>query len=97
MARVQVFGHTFIAKPLSKQDNGDWLMEAREHTARASVGTVIRVRPSEILDMEESPPLAPDQGAAALNLALAEERKTITPAADLIKAAHDAAVSVRPT
>lgn len=87
MARVQWHGSSFIAEPKEQLENGDWLMVAKEHGPRCSPGTIIRVKQNEIVEMAaaEMPDTATSQ--AALDKALAEERKTITPVAELLAVA----------
>jgi hypothetical protein len=76
MARVSLDGVTFIATPLRELDDGDWLMEARQHGPRWTIGTPLRIRASDILEMA-SAEMPADDGQAALNKALAEERARI--------------------
>lgn len=78
MARVRLFGQTFTATPKEQLANGEWLMEAREHATRCSPGTMIRVTKAEIVSMDaDEAPAAPDAGRAALEQAMADERKTL--------------------
>ena len=96
MARVRWFGTTLAADPVKENPDGSWDMIARSHTARTVPGTRIYVQKSEIVSMD--PIAAPDVTAsqAALEAAMAEERKTLTPVADLLARAPKTVVSVPP-
>ena len=96
MARVRWFGTTLAADPVQENPDGSWDMIARSHTARTVPGTRINVQKSEIVSMD--PIAAPDVTAsqAALEAAMAEERKTLTPVADLLARAPKTVVSVPP-
>lgn len=90
MARIRWHGATFSADPIRELPNGNWLMRAREHGPRFTAGTEIEVTKNEILEMAaaELPP-DPDESRKALDAAMEEERKTLPPVADLLKAAKD--------
>lgn len=91
MARVTWRGETFAARPIAQNADGSWLMEATQHTGRTAPGTHITVQPSEIVagtmpaagQSDTTQPLA-DNGQAALDAAMAEERKTLPTPAQLI-------------
>lgn len=91
MARVVWHGREFLAKPISQNPDGSWLMESMQHTARLAVGTRFIAQPGEVV--EGSMPAAgqpdttaapADNGQAALDAAMAAERKTLASPADLI-------------
>lgn len=83
MARVRWHGHEFTADPIRQLPNGDWLMKTKGHGPRFTFGTEVMVKPDEIVEMAaaETPP---SDGLAELEAAMAEERKTLTPVAELL-------------
>lgn len=84
LARVKFLGKTIVAEPRSQFDNGDWLMIAKEHGPRFAVGSPIRIKPGEIVEMAESVTPPADTGANALQKELADERATLKPVAELL-------------
>lgn len=91
MARVTWNGETFLAKPIEQNPDGSWVMEALQHTGRTVPGTRITVQQNEIVPGSMPAPGQPDTtaapadtGQAALDAAMAEERKTLVSPADLI-------------
>jgi len=98
MAKVRWRGESFDARPISQNPDGSWLMEAQEHTSRTAPGTRITALASEIVagtmpGEANATPAAPpgaDKGQAALDAAMAEERKTLPDPASLIAAAQAA-------
>lgn len=78
MARIQWGGSTYFATPIEQLPNGDWRMTAQEHGPRFTIGTEIHVKAAEIVSMDaaEMPP-DPAASAAALEQAMADERKTL--------------------
>lgn len=83
MARVQWHGTDFYAEPLEELPGGKWKMRAKSHHPRCSPGTVIIVAQDEILEMAaaEAPPTA--ESSAALEAAMAEERKMLPTFAEI--------------
>lgn len=86
MARINWHGGAFIAKPIEQLPNSDWLMEAQQHGPRFTIGTKIIVKAKDVIEMAaaETPP-DPTAGAAALDQAMADERKTLPSVADLLQ------------
>ncbi len=88
MARIRWNGQEFYADPVRKLPNGDWIMRAKQHGPRFTIGTEIAVAPNEIVEMAsaEMPedPQAAARSLADLDRAMAEERKTLTPVAELL-------------
>lgn len=71
MARVRMFGTDFAADVVKKNDDGTYLMRARQHTARTAVGTEFTAGAGEVsLDKSELPN---DSGQATLESARAAE------------------------
>jgi hypothetical protein len=95
MATVSWHGSTFAAEPIEKLANGNWKMKARAHGPRFSLGTIIEVRPNEVVTMDEAEtPPDPKAGLAALETAMAAERDTLPSVASLLadaKTTSDAA------
>lgn len=87
MARVRVFGQTFSATPVRRLPDGSWIMTANEHAARCVPGAEIKVAAAEIIEMAAAETPDPAASQAALDAAMAEERKTLTPVAELLAAA----------
>lgn len=87
MARIRWFGHEFEAKPLELLENGDWLMEASGHGPRHVPGAHIKVKPHEIIELvgPEIAQISEAESRAALESAMAEERKTLPPVETLLK------------
>lgn len=82
MARVRWHGTEFRADPIRQLPNGNWLMEAREHGPRFSIGTEIEVRQGEIVEMAAAEmPASPDAGLKELEAGMAKERETLPPLA----------------
>jgi hypothetical protein len=60
MAQVRFAGSIIKARPLEQLATGDWLMEAQGHGPRFAVGTKIKVKKSEIVEMAAAEmPMAP--------------------------------------
>lgn len=91
MARVRMFGSEFTAEVLKDNGDGTFLMKAKQHTSRTTVGTEFSAKREEIIEMAAAEMPAND-GSAALDTAMAEERKTLTPPAEVI-AAHRAGLA----
>lgn len=98
MARVRVFGQSFNATPVIGSDgnpkmtpDGNWIMTAHAHTARCVPGSEIEVHPDEVIEMAaaETPETEVADSQAQLEAAMAEERKTLTPVAELLKKGAD--------
>jgi hypothetical protein len=89
MARVSWHGQTFNAVPLEQLANGDWLMEAREHGARFTVGTKIVVTTKQIVSMDAAEMPAPAESATALQSAMDAERETLPTVAELLAKRND--------
>lgn len=93
--QVRMFGTTFPAAPVKQLPSGDWQMMALAHTGRTAPGTTIFVKESEVLDPQNltaaspSPETIGAAGLAAVEKAMAEERKTLPTPAELI-AQHQA-------
>lgn len=88
MARVRWFGTEFIADPIEERPDGSWLMRSREHTGRLSVGTEFVAKPKEIIEMAAAEIPPPAISMAALEAAMAEERKLLPSPQSLIAQAH---------
>lgn len=94
MAIVKIFGQEIAAEPVEQTAAGDFLMRARHHGPRTAPGTLILVKPSEVIEMAaaEMPGNAPipadlvDHGGSldAMEKAMAEELKNHPSPADLI-------------
>lgn len=101
MARIHWQGHEFTADPVRQLSNGNWIMRAKQHGPRFTVGTEIEVTAKEIIEMAaaEKPPdggltdedrdnigaaIRARSSMSALDLAMAEERKTLPTPAELI-------------
>jgi hypothetical protein len=102
MASVRVFGKQMTADPVTKFDNGDWLMRAHEHGPRNIADGEIRVRPDEILEMTEpvvvteyTPSPEAIASATALEAAMAKERETIPSVESILRPIQEAAKPVR--
>lgn len=99
MARVSLHGMIITAEPVRQLENGDWIMVAKQHGPRCSIGTEIQVRLGDIEEMAaaETPPA--DGGHAALDAAMAEERKTLPTVQELLaqNAAAKAAYEQEPS
>lgn len=89
MARIRWHGQEFIADPVRQLENGNWIMTAREHGARFTVGTEIEVKPGEIVEMAAAEAPAADESQAKLEAAMAEERKTLPSVQELLKKGGD--------
>lgn len=89
MARVRLFGQSFNATPVRQLANGNWIMTAHAHTARCTPGSEIEVHPDEVIEMAAAETPATDDSQAQLEAAMAEERKTLTPVAELLKRGAD--------
>lgn len=85
MARIRWHNQEFTADPIRQLPNGNWLMRSKQHGARFTVGSEIEVKQSEVMEMAaaEMPP-SEAESMAALELAMAEERKTLPTPAELI-------------
>lgn len=94
MPRIKAFGRTFNAKLIADMGNGVYRMEATEHTARTAPGTIITVNKTEVVDWGETGS-ASENGLAAVDKAMAEERKTLPPVTTLLKGAEK--IPGRPT
>jgi predicted transcriptional regulator len=83
MACVQVAGTTVYADPIEQLENGDWLMRSRGHGPRFEHGTMIRVKPNEIIEMAaaEMPPPSDVQEAKPMTSKLSR-------LAELAKSTH---------
>lgn len=78
MARIRWHGTTYSVEPIEKLPNGDWLMMANEHGPRFTIGTKIQVKAADIVDMNEHNPVkSAAESAAALEKAMAAERKEL--------------------
>lgn len=88
MALVRWHGTTFTATPIRKIDDDTWLMRSQQHTARTAVGTEIKVKRNEVVEMGAAEMPATD-GAADLEAAMAAERETLTPVKELLKKGAD--------
>lgn len=85
MARIQWHGSTYNAEPVKPLEGGDWLMTMLEHGPRFAIGTLVRVKQSEIIEMAAAEmPATPAQSAASLQQAMDEERKTLPTVEQLI-------------
>lgn len=84
MALIRWHGTIYSAAPVKQLPNGDWLMTANEHGPRFTVGTTIQVKQDDIENMDAAE--MPDQfgSLAALEKALAEERKTLPSVRELL-------------
>lgn len=91
MARIRWHGSEHEAEPIQELPNGNWLMKAQEHGARFAIGTLIEVKPGEIVTMDKGTP-NPAATPAALEVAMAEERKTLPSVRELLmkRAANEA-------
>lgn len=98
MARVHWQGFEFRADPVRQLDNGSWLMVAKQHGPRFSVGTEIEVSPGEIISMtpEEMPPTEEAKSFAAIEAAMSEERKMLPTPQELIAKAPKTVVPPEP-
>lgn len=85
MARVRWHGTEFYADPVRQLPNGNWLMIAKQHGPRFTIGTEIEVMQAEVVEMAaaETPP-SYAESIAALELAMAEERKALPSPQELI-------------
>ena len=94
--RVRLDGTEFPAKFLNTLSNGNVLVEALAHGPRFVPGTHVEVCACDVISTDVPEPAHTDMAAsaAALQAAMDEERKTLTPVAELIKQggeiAHDA-------
>lgn len=89
MATVRWHGNAFEAEPISQFDNGDWLMEAREHGARFTIGSHIRVKQSEIIgDIKPAVPVNAATSQAKLEKSMADERAAIPPVQEILAKAN---------
>ena len=99
MARVRLGSILLTADPVEQKPNGNWLMRARQHTARTSPGTLIEIASKDVIEMAaaEMPGSAPQPEDlsigpvpeekidwASLEKAMADERATLPTAAELI-------------
>src|SRR6266496_3008499 len=84
MARVRLGGEALNADPIRQNADGTWTMIARDHTARTSPGTEFTVTAREVIEMAAAE--QPSSGHAELNAAMAKERETLPPVAELLKA-----------
>lgn len=85
MALVRWHGTEFTAEPIRQFDNGDWLMVAKQHGPRFSVGSEIRVKQSEIVEMASAEtPMTEAESLAKLEASMAEERKLLPSPQELI-------------
>jgi len=69
MATVIWGGDRFAAKPVSKNADGSWIMEAQQRTARTVLGTRFTVQPSEIVSGMPEETAKTDVAVAAMQLA----------------------------
>lgn len=88
MARIRWQGAEYTATPLRQLDNGNWRMKVRQHGPRFSAGSEIEVKPAEIVEMGAAEAPA-DDGRAALEAAMAEERKNLPSVQELLAAARE--------
>lgn len=92
MARIHWHGTVYSATPIEQLPNGDWLMTANDHGPRFTVGTTIQVKTADIESMDAAETPDPHGSLAAVEKAMAEERKTIPSVRDvLIQAAKQRA------
>jgi hypothetical protein len=91
VARIRVFGTEMYADVVRDNGDGTYLMMARSHSARTVAGTQITVKKTEIIEMAaaEQPPTA--DGQAALEAAMAAERKTLPSPAEIMATNREAA------
>lgn len=85
MALIRWQGFEFHAEPIKQLPNGNYVMRAMQHGPRFVPGTEVEVTQHEIIEMAsaETPPTHAE-GLAALEAAMAEERKTVPTPAELI-------------
>lgn len=85
MASIRWGGSVYSAEPIEQLPNGNWRMKALEHGPRFSVGTILEMKQNEIIEIAaaEMPP-DPAASAAALERAMAEERKTLPSVGELL-------------
>jgi hypothetical protein len=111
MARIRFDNTVITAKPLYQNERGNWIMEAQQHGARHIAGGEVEIRPDEIIEMSNTEMPAREPGtikiteykpspeaiasAAALEAAMAKERKSLPPVADMLKAIQEAAKPMR--
>ena len=80
MATVSWNGAKFYAAPVQELPNGDWLMKMQQHGPRFSIGTTVRIKASEIIELA-SAEMPPTDGAAELQAAMdARPANMLTPA-----------------
>ena len=101
MARIRWREGDFTADPVRELPDGSWEMIARTHSARTVPGTPVIVTKGEILEMAAAEqPGEASTSQAALEAAMAEERKTLPSVAELLakapKTVPDTGVSVPP-
>lgn len=86
MAMVIWGGDRFAAKPISRNADGSWLMEANEHTARTVPGTRFNIQPGQIVAMPETseaktdaavPTVTSSAKAAPMSSRLSEKAKLV--------------------
>lgn len=97
MARIHWHDRTYAAALKERLPDGGALMVMQEHGPRFTAGTVVRVTAAQIESLDEVAPVEPAASAAALETAMAEERKTIPSVREvLMKAAKDKAAAEAP-
>ncbi len=85
MARIRLFGTIYNAKPIEERPDGSWIMAALEHGPRFTIDTPLHVLKGEIVEMAAAEiPLSPEASFAAVEAAMAEERKALPKPAELI-------------
>lgn len=84
MARVRIANHELVATPIEQLPNGNWLMRAEQHGPRWVPGTTVWVLKKDVLEMAAAEIPAPAESQAQLEAAMAAERETITPVAELL-------------
>src|SRR5712671_1079484 len=95
MARIRIFGQEMVATPIEQLDKDTWLMRAEQHTARTTVGTVIKVKRAEVIEMAAAEFPASNEGEKT-DRAMAEERKTLPSPEQVIETARTAGTLPNP-
>lgn len=87
MAKIRWGGGTYAGRITETFEDGSAQVLMLEHGPRFTVGTVIEATAAEIVSRDETD-ADPAKSVAVLEAAMAEERKTMTPVAELLAKAQ---------